>query len=231
MMLRFVAVLTAIALIAVPATGQRRPARTARPAAQINWLERATQTPLGSFVLGNPAAKVKLVEYASFTCSHCAAFQAESKAALEPLIRSGQVSWEVRNAVRDRFDLAAALVARCRGPVGYFRAADAIFAAQAQWLGRAATMAEPAATSSMADALMASVRATGLDKIAAPGIAPAKLAACVASGTEQGKLARMRDEAWNERRISGTPSFLVNGTAVPDAYDWAALEPALRAAL
>ncbi|MCB8828310.1 DsbA family protein, partial [Escherichia coli] len=47
----------------------------AAPAA--DWTRHVTQTAKGAFVLGNPAAPIKLVEYGSYTCSHCAAFSKE----------------------------------------------------------------------------------------------------------------------------------------------------------
>ncbi len=209
---------------------QRRPAGPRAPAA-ADWFSRVTVLPSGGYLRGNPAAKVKLVEYASFTCSHCAAFQSESRAGLSALIRSGAVSLEMRNAIRDRFDLAAALLARCQGPAGFFTAADALFAQQPDWLGRAAYLPEPAETSSMSDALLTVARGVGLDKVAAPDLPPARVQACIANAAEQGRLVHMRTEAWEERKILGTPAFLLNGQLVPDTFDWAKLEPAIRAAL
>lgn len=228
-MIRPLAFLAALALAwpAVAAAPPKRPVST-KPAP---WAARVAVTPLGSYVRGNPAARVKLVEYSSFTCSHCAAFQAEAKPGLTALIASGQVSLEVRNAIRDRFDLAAALLARCQGPAAYFRVADGIFATQRQWLEQAAGLPDPAETTPMNEVLLTSARAVGLDRIAAPGMAPVRVAQCIASAPEQARLARIRAEAWNERRISGTPTFLINGEAVTDTYDWAGLEPKLRAAL
>ncbi|MBU3077993.1 DsbA family protein [Sphingomonas quercus] len=234
MKLRFLAVAALTIVAAAPADAAQAPRRqAAAPAApaQTDWMNRVTLTPQGGFQRGNPAAKVKLVEFASFTCSHCAAFQAESRDGLGALIRSGQVSLELRNAIRDRFDLAAALLARCQGPGGFFRAADAIFANQPEWLSRASYFPEPTESASMADALTSIARGIGLDKIAAPDLPAARVAACIASAPEQSRLARMRDEAWNELRIPGTPAFLLNGTLVADAASWQALEPAVRAAL
>ena len=63
-------------------------------------------TPAGGFVMGNPNAKVKLIEYGSLTCPHCREFDEKG---VQPLIanyvKTGQVSWEFRNYVRDAFDL------------------------------------------------------------------------------------------------------------------------------
>ena len=58
--------------------------------------------------MGNPNAKVKLVEFGSLTCPHCAEFEEEGgKALIENYVKTGQVSWEFRNFVRDPFDITA----------------------------------------------------------------------------------------------------------------------------
>ena len=45
-------------------------AAVAAPAG-TKWSETIAASPDGYFVMGNPNAKVKLVEYGSYTCSHC----------------------------------------------------------------------------------------------------------------------------------------------------------------
>src|SRR3546814_16790857 len=93
--------------------------------------------------MGNPAAPVKLIEYLSYTCPHCAAFSAESAAVLRGrMVKSGKVSLELRNAVRDKLDLAAAALARSAGTQGFFAASDALFARQREWYPRGAQFLE-----------------------------------------------------------------------------------------
>src|SRR3546814_20493978 len=118
-------------------------AGAAAPAPQAgDWTRTVTQTAAGSFVMGNPAAPVKLIEYLSYTCPHCAAFSAESAAVLRGrMVKSGKVSLELRNAVRDKLDLAAAALARCAGTQGFFAASDALFARQRAWYPRRAPLA------------------------------------------------------------------------------------------
>ncbi|MFX5009123.1 thioredoxin domain-containing protein, partial [Acinetobacter baumannii] len=73
-------------------------------------------SPTGTYVIGNPRAPVKIVEYLSFTCPHCAAFARESSAVLRgQMIRSGSVMIEYRPAVRDQADLAVTLLLKCIG--------------------------------------------------------------------------------------------------------------------
>lgn len=52
-------------------------AAVAAPAG-TSWSDTIAATPDGYFVMGNPSAKLKLVEYGSFTCSHCRDFSAEA---------------------------------------------------------------------------------------------------------------------------------------------------------
>ena len=90
------------------------PADAAQARAKMDWSTHVTQTPAGAYVIGNPAARVKLVEYVSYTCPHCAVFTTESAPVLKgQMVRSGSTSIEIRHFIRDRLDLAAALIARC----------------------------------------------------------------------------------------------------------------------
>ena len=96
-------------------------------------------TASGTYVLGSAAARVKLVEYASYTCSHCADFSTQSQAVLKGrMIASGSTSLEFRHMIRDRLDLAAAVLARCAGPRNFFPTSAAIFATQQTWLKKGA---------------------------------------------------------------------------------------------
>lgn len=198
-----------------------------------NWATTVTRTPAGAYVLGNPRAKVRLVEYASLTCSHCAAFAAEGYPALrKDYIGRGLVSLELRHAVRDRADLAASLLARCKGPAGYFPAMERIFAAQGDWLPRAAALPEAPPVDTPAGrtaALVSTASGAGLPAIA--GLSPAAANACIGNAREQAALSAMASEAWGQRKITGTPAFFINDKPVEAAASWDALAPALAAAV
>lgn len=195
-----------------------------------DWTKRVTQTPQGAFVLGNPAAKTKLVEYVSYTCDHCATF---SNASSEPLkdnfVANGGTSVEVRHAVRDPIDLAATVLARCTGPSGFFAAHDKLFATQEQWFGAGVRYAQ-----ANRDALE---KAPGPERVKmlakAAGLAPllglteAQANACLTDPQKQAPVMAMTKEAWSTRSIPGTPHFLVNGAPQDGVTNWAALEPRL----
>src|SRR5690242_5317628 len=84
------------------------------PPANGDWTQVVMATPDGGFRMGNPNAKVKLIEYGSMTCPHCREFDEKGAAPLmNQYVKTGQVSWEFRNYVRDAFDLTASLITRC----------------------------------------------------------------------------------------------------------------------
>lgn len=202
-------------------------------AAAQDWSTVIARTAMGSFVQGNPKAKVKLVEYISFTCNHCANFYGESAAEIDRRVKSGGTSVEFRHAVRDPLDLTASILARCGGPKRFHGHAKAILAAQPDWVARGAVWQEANAaamgTMSVSQRLQGFAVGSGLiDLVKARGLTAKAANACLANADEQKTLSAMAKTSF--AAISGTPSFAVNGAIVPDAHSWAALEPALVAA-
>lgn len=230
MMRRFAPLIGMALLAAAPVTpAQTAPAR-ANPA-RTDWAARVTVTPSGSYVRGNPDAPRKLVEYASYTCDHCAHFSAEAATPLARAIAGGKVSVEFRHALRDRLDLTAALLARCAGPARFFAASEAIFAEQKAWIDRtiAYEQAERAAleAASPVERIRMTAQASGLTALIARFGVPAERAnACLADAAQQKLLIDQANEAWSERKIPGTPHFILNGAALP-ANDWPGIAPLL----
>lgn len=210
-----------LALLAVPA------ALVAAPAA--NWVSRVVLSPIGGHLMGNPAASTKLVEYVSYTCSHCAHFVGEASAPLKTgYVKGGKVSVEVRNAVRDKYDLTAALLARCGGPARFMGNHEALFANQTPWMEQ--IQAYDGSGDKPADqvaALKDIGQKTGLYALMTKrGFTNAQLDACIANPASMKQVLAMTDEAWNKVKITGTPGFVVNGTKV-DGSSWAILQAAL----
>lgn len=132
--MRLLALLAPLAVGAIVAGGATAQQPKKIAVAARDWSTHVVQAPSGAYLIGNPAAPVKLVEYLSYTCSHCAHFIAESQVPLKDgYVRRGAVRIEIRHAVRDPIDMAAALLARCAGPGGFSGATDAIFADQRSW--------------------------------------------------------------------------------------------------
>ena len=129
------------------ATNSSGPEVSATPVAAPNngdWSTIVTKTAEGGFLMGNPNAKVKLVEFGSMTCPHCAEFEEQGgKALVDNYVKKGLVSWEFRNFVRDPFDMAATLLARCGGEANFFGMTRTLFHDQKNWIGKAQA-ADPA---------------------------------------------------------------------------------------
>jgi len=86
-------------------------------------------------VLGKADAPVKIVEYASFTCPHCANFHDEVFAKLKAdYIDTGKVQFTYREVYFDRYGLLAAMIARDGGPEKYYAISDVIYQTQRDWL-------------------------------------------------------------------------------------------------
>lgn len=205
--------------------------------ASRDWTKTVSQAAAGAYVMGNPAAKVRLIEYLSFTCSHCAHFSQEGWPVLKAnYVGKGLVSLEVRHAVRDGFDLTGSMLARCTGPRGYFRASEAVLDKLLLWGPRASELAEKSGATledkPIGERMQAIAKGTGLDVLVAPyGLPLGRVRSCLSNAAEQKKLAAMANEAWGERKISGTPAFMINGELLPGVTSWQALEPKLQAAL
>lgn len=87
-------------------------------------------------VLGNPDAKVEVMEYASFTCPHCASFhKSVFKDLKADYIDTNKIKFTYRDVYFDQFGLWASMVARCTGPVRFFGVSDMLYSQQKEWIG------------------------------------------------------------------------------------------------
>jgi protein-disulfide isomerase len=204
----------------------------ARPAVR-DWTRTVVATPQGGFRMGNPAARVKLVEYGSLTCGHCAHFAAEGVRPLMGYVQRGTVSYEYRNYVLNDVDIAATLLARCAG-TGFFRVAETLYATQGEWIGRANAIGEAESarleTQTPAVRLQRIAEVAGLPRIAAVrgGVTPVRAKACLASKPGLDRLVQI-ERAASAAGVTGTPTFFINGRIL-DTNVWAGVEPLIRQA-
>ena len=212
---------------------------SAAPAAPQNgdWTTVVTQTAECGFRMGNPDAPVKLIEYGSMTCPHCREFDEQAlKPLLENYVKTGRVSFEFRNFVRDQFDLTASLIARCGGTERFFPLTSGLFADQPNWMNRiqAADQQQLQSVSNLPPNQMfvELAKVTGFQQWAAQrGLPSATTSACLANETEVNKLVQMQSDAVSTFNVPGTPAFVINGELVKDSANWASLEPKLKEAL
>jgi len=89
-------------------------------------------------VLGNPDAAVTMIEYASFTCPHCARFHADVMPKIKAeYIDTGKIKFIYREVFFDRPGLWAAMIARCDGNDKYMGIADILYQRQREWTSAA----------------------------------------------------------------------------------------------
>jgi len=207
------------------------------PPANGDWSTVVRQTPEGGFVMGNPNAKVKLIEYGSMTCSHCADFEEQGGQALvDNYVKKGLVAFEFRNFVRDPYDITAALIARCGGASSFFGLTRAFYATQQDWIGKIQG-ADPKQMEALQNAgpqaqFKALSDLAGFPAFAAMrGVPKAKTVACLADPAAATQLVQMNSDGVANHNVKGTPAFIIDGKTSEAAPTWAGLEPQLKAAL
>lgn len=213
------AVLAGAALLSVGATS-------------TNWNTTVAETD-GGHRIGNPDAKVKLAEFVSYTCPHCAAFTKEGEAPLQlGYIGTGKVSVEVRHLIRDPIDLTAAMLTNC-GPASKFpQNHTAFMREQDRWI---APLGNPTAAQKQR---WTAAGAAGRRAIAGDfgfygimerrGYRRTDVDRCLADEAMARKLAETSAKDWDRPGIEGTPSFAINGVTMPGTHSWKSLEPQIK---
>jgi len=176
-------------------------------------LAQDAETPvITDMMLGNPDADVTVIEYASFTCPHCANFHANVMPQFkENYLDTGKVNFQYREVYFDRPGLWAAMVARCGGEMRYFAIVDMVFSKQKEWMGDRT----PA------------VMADGLRKIGlAAGLGAEEIEACLNDQAMAEAMFAHFQKNMEEYEVSGTPAIVVNGNVI-GAVGYDALEAEL----
>ncbi|WP_458358872.1 DsbA family protein [Tabrizicola fusiformis] len=149
------------------------------------------------FSIGVPDAKVQIIEYASFTCPHCARFHEEVFGKLKAdYIDTGKVRFTYREVYFDRYGLWAAMMARCGGEMRYFGITDILFSTQGEW----AASDDPAA-------VVANLKKIGRTA----GMDDAALDACMKDGATAEALVAHFEKNFTADGVEGTPTFFING--------------------
>jgi protein-disulfide isomerase len=170
----------------------------------------------GDFSLGSPDAPVKIVEYASFTCPHCANFHETVWGQLKTeYIDTGKVYFTLREVYFDRYGLWAAMVARCGGDMRYFGIHDMLFAQQQDWAG-----------SQDPTEVVAKLKTIGL----AAGLDQAALDACLNDQANAEAMIKQFETNMAADGVKGTPTVFVNGTSI-GSPSYADLKAAIDAEL
>lgn len=164
------------------------------PAQAADTEELMKPGPLGEMALGDPKAPNVVIEYASMTCSHCAAFHAETWPAFkEKYIDTGKVYFIFREYPLDALATAAIMLARCAPKERYFPLVDLMFDRQGEW----------AFTENPKAALLTFVRQAGFTE--------ESFNACLTNKEVQDGVLAVKNRGSNEFGVSSTPTFFFNG--------------------
>jgi protein-disulfide isomerase len=168
------------------------------------------------FGIGPADAKVTVIEYASFTCPHCAAFH---EVTFKPLkaeyVDTGKVRFVYREFYRNRYDLWAGMIARCGGEMRYFGITDMIFEKQQEW-----------AASDDPSVVVGNLKRIGR----AAGLEDAAMEACLNDQAMAEALVARFQETATADEVQGTPTLFINGTRA-ESTTWDAVKTAIDAAL
>lgn len=148
--------------------------------------------------IGDASAPVSIIEYASFTCSHCATFhnlvfdKVKSK-----YVDSGKVQFTFREVYFDKFGLAGSLIARCKQNSDFFfEYAGNLFEQQRAWMK----------TKNEAELL------TYFQSIAKElGMSEDSFSSCLNSNVNADQLLNWYQTNAEKDEVKSTPAFLING--------------------
>ena len=212
-------------------------AAVAAPAGQ-DWTQTVSKTAEG-YVMGNPAAPIKLVEYGSRLCPTCGAFARDGfQPLIDNYVKTGKVSFEFREfLVHGPMDMPPALLGNCVGAEPFFPLLEQMFANQQQFIDgmekapASVQQAINAAPPAQRFKLMADAMGI-VDFAKQRGLPAAKADACLANGAEIDRLTKQTQDngPGGNGTVSGTPTFLLNGKVVDGAISWPQVEQALKRA-
>jgi len=160
--------------------------------------QNATPIAIKDFAIGPADAKVTMIEYASFTCPHCATFHTTVFQRLKAdYIDTGKLRFEYREVYFDRYGLWAAMMARCGGEMRYFGIVSILYDTQDDW-----------AASDDPTVVVNNLKKIGLTA----GMDAATLDACLKDGPMAEALVAHFETNFKADGIEGTPTLIINGT-------------------
>lgn len=189
---------TALATAAGAALAAAGPVMAATPAPPATPAVKAAP---GDMNLGDPKASIHVVEYLSLTCPHCAAFHAEVFPAFrKKYIDTGRVYFTIRELLTAPAQVAAAgfLMARC-APGKYFTVVDQVFRSQSRWQN-------------------GQIKPVFVEIAKANGLTEAQFEACLTDEKGLSALDERLKYATETDKVTGTPTFFVNGVLVENSH-------------
>ncbi len=143
--------------------------------------------------VGDATAPIKVIEYSSLTCSHCAAFHTDTYPKIkENYIDTGKVEMTFREFPLNKPALEASQILRCMPEDKYLSFQELLFETQEQW--------------AFGDNYMASLKQNA--KLA--GMSEEEFDACLQNKELQEALTQRVQEGSKKWDIKSTPTFVVN---------------------
>lgn len=220
---------------------QAAPVKAVAPPAGQDWTQTVSKTAEG-YVMGNPNAPIKLVEYGSRLCPTCGALARDGYQPLtDTYVKSGKVSFEFREfLVHGAPDMPPALLGACGGPQPFFPLLEQMFANQ-EAFEEALQKSTPAQQQAIqaappAQRFRVMAQTMGLiDFVKQRGVPAAKADGCLTDMAEIDRLTKQTQDKGPEQgggdgTVSGTPTLLINGRVAEGVITWPALEAALKRA-
>ena len=193
---------------AVAVDGPAAPSRTAL----VATADADEGAPLPDMVLGDPDAPIEIIEYASMTCPHCAAFHMQTLPRLvSHYIEPGRAKLVFREFPLDRVALEVAAVARCAEPEHFFGFIDVLLETQSSWARAEDAMAE----------VKRILRMGGLD--------PALVDRCRSDEATIDAIIATRIQGTETYGVRSTPSLVINGELHSGGHSYEDLDAVLRA--
>ncbi len=202
---------------------QNQPAMTLAPGANaqdspegdVDPVELMKAPGLGEQALGAPDAKITIVEYASATCPHCAAFHKETFPTLKKeYVDTGKVRFVFREFPFDDLALAAFMIARCAPADRYFPMIEVLFEQQGTWTDRGRNAREE------------------LFKIAQlAGFTSESFETCLKNEEVAKGIIEIQKRGEGEFAVRATPTFFVNGKRFRGKQDIEEFRKTIDAAL
>jgi protein-disulfide isomerase len=157
----------------------------------------AGATEIIDMVQGAEDAPITVIEYASFTCPHCARFHSDVyKLLRKNYIDTGKIKFIFREVYFDKYGMWASMIARCSGPDRFFGMTDLILNSQSTWARAGDDLA-------IVEALRKIGRLSGMQDAA--------LDSCLQDGDKLRALVGWYKENAQRDGIQSTPSFLIDG--------------------
>jgi protein-disulfide isomerase len=158
----------------------------------------AVPGPLGDVALGPADAKVTIIEYASMTCPHCAAFHQETWPELKKRwVDTGKVRFVLREFPLDPLATAGFMLARCDGENKYYPIVDLLFSQQRAW----------AYAERPLDALRQMMKQAGFSQ--------EKFDSCLKDQKLYDAVNAVKNRGMDVFKVESTPTFFINGQRHP----------------